>query len=124
MLIKEEEVSILREKGLSVTQLFPENHVYSGGYSICKPIEVIGNSLPNYKLVFGSENKETDAPCSVFFQSKGKYIFTVWEFIPGPGPGDFWKSFNTPQEAVEAILEYYFGHSKEFTDALIFYSNR
>jgi hypothetical protein len=31
---------------------------------------------------------------------------------PGPGPGDFTREFDTPDEAVSDILDYFFGDSE------------
>lgn len=37
------------------------------------------------------------------------WAFRVWDYCPGPGPGDFEKRYLTLAEATDAVLEYYFG---------------
>ena len=37
------------------------------------------------------------------------WAFRVWDWCPGPGPGDFENRYSTLAEAIDAVLEYYFG---------------
>jgi len=36
---------------------------------------------------------------------------TSHDYVPGPGPGDFVNEWNTAEEAVADILDFYFGSS-------------
>jgi hypothetical protein len=44
-----------------------------------------------------------------FDPGSGKWVVTVHEYIPGPGPGDFVNVWDTPEEAVADILDYLLG---------------
>jgi hypothetical protein len=50
-----------------------------------------------------------DAPSAHLYPKEDKWIFEVWEFIPGPGPGDFREEFASITDAIPVILDYYFG---------------
>jgi hypothetical protein len=50
-----------------------------------------------------------DMPTAHIYPREGRWIFEVWEYIPGPGPGDFQRFFDTLDEAIDAALDYYFG---------------
>lgn len=46
----------------------------------------------------------------MWFHSDGKkWVVTVHDYIPGPGPGDFRNEWDTPEEAVTDILDFFFG---------------
>lgn len=96
-------------------------HLYFLGFTyglrICKPRSVKGNSVPGYRNGYVSlddnEGKEfepeTDAPFVTFFFN-GQY-WVVWshEGFPGVQPGDFITEWATANEAIEDILDFYFG---------------
>jgi hypothetical protein len=50
-----------------------------------------------------------NAPVADVYPWQGQWIFEVSEYIPGPGPGDFQRLFDSLDEAIAAVLEYYFG---------------
>ena len=45
-------------------------------------------------------------------EDKQRWIFSVWEWTPGPGPGDFENYYTTLEEAVTDVEKYYFGDPK------------
>jgi hypothetical protein len=98
----------LKNKGL----LVGKNSIgpYVGGYTICKPTRVPGNSRKNWASYFGEDDIPCNAPGSSLYPQDGKWIFEVWECIPGPGPGDFQDEFDVLEDAVESVLDYYFGN--------------
>lgn len=83
---------------------------YANGYIIAKPQSTPGNTRKNYEVFLRSKQILCDAPCANLYPSNGKWIFEVWEWVPGPGPGDFQQSFTSITECVAPILEYYFGN--------------
>lgn len=89
---------------------YDKNSPYSGGYSICKPKSVIGNKRTEYEVYCGDEEILCDAPCTSLYPQNGRWIVEVWEFIPGPGLGDFQLAFDQIDDAVSSIIDYYFGN--------------
>ena len=46
---------------------------------------------------------------------KGKECTLIcWDWVPGPGPGDFEKTFFNEDEVVAFIVSYYFGKNEFF----------
>ena len=52
---------------------------------------------------------EFDAPPVRLWFDGEVWVVLAEEYCPGPGPGDFLDEWNTPEEAVEDILSFYFG---------------
>jgi hypothetical protein len=50
-----------------------------------------------------------DAPCPWLHFADGRWVVTVHEYVPGPGPGDFVNRWATCEEAVADILDYLLG---------------
>ena len=50
-----------------------------------------------------------DMSTARIYPLEGRWIFEVWEYTPGPGPGDFQRFFDSLNEAIDAVLDYYFG---------------
>ncbi len=104
----------LINSGLFVSEPFPEGHVWEHGVRVGKPTAAKGNLIPGYEagyVTMGDEVEppEMDAPYVVLF-SKGKEWFVrAQECIPKPGHGDFTNVWTTADEAVQDILDFYFG---------------
>lgn len=102
----------LRSSGLFVSEPWPSNHVWPDNLLIGKPVEVAGNSIPGYVTGFESEDVDVtfdSPPVRLWFDGE-VWLVVAQEYIPGPGPGDFFDEWITPEEAVEDILDFYFGN--------------
>ena len=109
-------ITKLKEAGLLVepNSTNPNSDDYiSDGYTIVKPASTPGNTRKNWELYFGSEEILCDAPSASLYAENNKWIFQIWESVPGPGIGDFQIEFLSIMDAVEAILDYYFGDSSK-----------
>jgi len=106
-------IDILLARGLLVGDPFSEGHVaWPLGRSIGKPISAGGYSLPEYECHWSNgegEDVVVDAPVLQLHFSEGRWHVTVHEYEPGPGPGDFVHGYSTIDQAVEDIIDYYFG---------------
>ena len=47
-----------------------------------------------------------------YWSDEWPWLFRHWEFMPGPGPDDFDCEFPTVEQAVEAVLAFYFGQPR------------
>jgi hypothetical protein len=100
----------LRAAGLVVGEPFPAEHVaWPDGRTIGKPESVRGNSVMGWRAGWGLGPIVLDAPAVCLCWRGGRWVVEVSEWVPGPGPGDFTREFDTPEEAVSDILDYYFG---------------
>jgi len=101
----------LSAAGLIMSEPFvPEHCAFPDGITIGKPTTVSGNSRTGHRARFGGV--EIDGPCPYLHCARSKWVVTVEEYEPGPGPGDFVNEWNTPDEAIADILEYFFGDPK------------
>lgn len=80
------------------------------GYTIVKPASVPGNSrgYENSAHVAQGGGVAVDGPTAQLFPAYDKWWLEVHLCIPGPGPGDFHNDYPTLDNAVSAVLEYYF----------------
>src|SRR4051794_4119042 len=84
--------------GLLVSEPYVSTHVaYPAGVVIGKPESLPGNRIPGRVAGWGNSGLVVDAPCPRLHYEAGKWIVTVHECIPGPGPGDFVNSWDTPE---------------------------
>lgn len=111
---KEEALLLLRNRGLIVSPRGSE----LTRFHIRRPSGIEGNRREDYQRDFcGFRDGEMivldtlDAPLGVLEQSPepGAWLFRVWDYAPGPGPGDFEREYESFDEAVSAVLDYYFG---------------
>lgn len=92
-----------------------------------KPITTIGNciegtcltpvnefELIGEKLVLKEKQFETDAPMVGVFIQKDTYKVQVWQWIPGPGPGDFELEFHSEEAACSLVINYFFEMNEHF----------
>lgn len=84
---------------------------HSVSYFISKPASILGNTRKNCRrfVTIGSEKIVCDAPSTKFFLEGDKWVFSLHELAPGPGPGDFELFFSDIETAVDSIIDYYFG---------------
>lgn len=91
-----------------------------------KKIGIEGNSLPNWNsipLITNDKNGNeikliSDCPHMWLWFKKENFQLICWDWVPGPGPGDFNLDFNDENELIEFILSYYFGSNKYFAQRL------
>jgi hypothetical protein len=94
------------------------------GYCVfIKPSGLSGNKLPfpsSFKLVNIIDNTEivhySDCPIISTMENREGKPFRVmcWNWVPGPGPGDFEKFFDTEEEALDCVLWYLFEENEYF----------
>jgi len=98
-----------------------------------KKIGIIGNSLPNYTsipLVMMNKDGETesetisDCPTMMLWFEKNQYQLVCWEWVPGPGPGDFELNFKDENSVIDFIESYYFGENEYFKKRLEYELNK
>ena len=109
----------LRRRGLRLPDApsFPTDHrAYPSGYLVMKPISVQGNSLPSLRRDYenGHSLDDTDTPVPVIWSASGRWHVSVWDWAPGPGPGDFVKEFASEAAAIHFIVQYFFCETLEF----------
>jgi hypothetical protein len=104
---------ILKSKGLLISGN-DENRI-----TVIKPKGISGNFLPennHTKIPIIWENKEifTDCPIIRLEKSNDKISVICWDWVPGPGPGDFYIDFELEKDAINFILNYYFENNDFF----------
>jgi hypothetical protein len=100
----------LRAAGLLISEPFVPGHVaFPDGVVVAKPASLPGHSLPGYEAWWGMSGVRLDAPGLYFHSDGSKWFVTSHDYVPGPGPGDFVNVWNTPEQAVADILDFYFG---------------
>ncbi|MBP7860296.1 hypothetical protein KA183_01330 [bacterium] len=120
--IDEKSVQKLQNAGLFVAPPFPEGHVMEHGIDIGKPVETIGNRVEGFQT--GYDDIKMDAPIMTFFSTGEKWVVFVQESIPGPGPGDFLNTWDTQDEAVADILDFFLGNPERMNAISDFKKNR
>ncbi len=104
----------LKDKGLLAKEI--ETGPFANGYIIAKPKLTLGNKRKDSEFVMNVSNNTgkkkvlCDGPSAYLYPDTDKWIFQVWEYMPGPGPGDFQEQFASITDAIPAILNYYFGN--------------
>lgn len=118
MKLPEEEKSKLLSCGLDVKKV-----PFQDGYRVFKPNSVEGNFVEGYEQNYVDGVNGTldvtmvlNSPISNIFEKSGKYSFLVWEFAPGPGPGDFENCFDDISDCIEDVIDYYFGDSSRMNE--------
>ena len=119
----------LRSLGLLLPDepFFPGNHcAYPRGYLVMKPIDVQGNSLPSLRKCYdaGYTFDDTDMPVPVVWYAPDGWRVSVWDWVPGPGPGDFVRAFANEAAAVQFVVEYFFHETPEFSVRLAYESQK
>lgn len=113
MKIAEDHIAKLRSRGLFVAEPRSSDSCYPDGVLVGKPVALPGNHIPKFSTSYANlatnEEINFDAPPVWFFGHGGVWIVLAQEHSPVPGPGDFIDEWNSPEEAVQDILEFYFG---------------
>ncbi len=107
--IEKKYLQILEDSGLFVSKPYPEGHGWEHGVVVGKPTSIQGNYIEEYSTGYG--DIDMNAPTLVFHANPDAWIVLAQNFVPTLGPGDFQNSWDTPDEAVEDILDFYFGDS-------------
>lgn len=94
---------------------------------VAKPVGIPGNCIEGrirepiveFEEVDGEfapkkEQFKTDAPAlSILIEPNG-FRVQVWNWVPGPGPGDFDTLVETEEEACALIINYFFEENEHF----------
>ena len=113
-LLPAEFIERIRENGLIVDDFpfFVGDHIgYPSGYLVFLPEASGGNGLAEYEAHFldsEGQDRRTRMPSLTLWGKAGNWSIKVLEWVPGPGPGDFSKSFTSLDGVVENILSYFF----------------
>lgn len=92
-------------------------------FILVKELGIGGNQIPNYfsmPILHLNEELEveqeliSDCPIMSVKCTDKAIELSCWEWIPGPGPGDFDLSFTDEEEAIAFIRSYYFGENSYF----------
>jgi hypothetical protein len=117
-------INQLRDAGLFVDQYFGSDHTsFPDGVVIAKPVSVAGNDVPGFDCQFGDSEMRV-GPALFFHRAGAKWIVTSHDFVPGPGPGDFVNAWDTPEQAVADILDFYFGDPVRMAIKAMLFSRR
>lgn len=104
----------LRHAGLFVSEPYVEGHAWEYGVRVGKPSTIAGNSIAGYDASYitigdAPEPPEMDAPMIILYTTGDVWIVHAQESVPEPGATDFINKWNSPEEAVADILDFYFG---------------
>lgn len=105
--IPQKYVELLKLKGLHVCEPFPVPHIWAGGARIGKPSTTHGNSIKGFDSFVGSE--KTDATSIILYEREGTWFVLAQEHVPMPAADDFENRWNTIDDAIVDILDFYFG---------------
>ncbi len=113
--IDEKYLKRLRDASLFVSEPYSEGHGWEHGVRVGKPAQITGNSIPGYEggyITIGEEIQppEMDAPFVVLLSRAEGWMVRAQECIPIPGMGDFVNVWKTADEAIQDILDFYFGN--------------
>lgn len=97
----------LQQSGLFVSNPFPSGHYWEDGVIVGKPTRTKGNSIAGFK--FGVDDIEMDAPDVILFSDGNHWYVVAQEGVPAPAEGDFTNKWRSADEAVDDILDFYFG---------------
>jgi hypothetical protein len=110
--VPEKYLQQLRNAGLHVSAPKP---ALCDGVWVCKPIITPGNNIPGFEdsyISLGDEPPcpDIDAPMLKFYFHNEKWKVNGQDSAGGMGPADFIDEWLTPEEAVQDILDFYFGN--------------
>ncbi len=98
----------MRDKKLFVSKSYPAGHITENGIWIAKPSEIPGNSIPDYNGTYG--DIPIDAPAIMLYPTAEGWVVLNQAHVPTLGPGDFENIWQTLQEAVDDVIDFYFGN--------------
>ncbi len=105
--IEQKYVDQLLAAGLLVSKPFPEGHAWESGVRVMKPSTTRGNCISDFEFYFGEIL--IDAPTVVLYFSGTSWFVLMQEHIPTADKGDFENRWEVLQQAIDDILEFYFG---------------
>lgn len=105
---KEKYLQELRDRSLFVSKSYPAGHVLENGMWIAKPSEIPGNSIPEYNGTYGKI--AINAPAIMLYPTSEGWVVLHQAHVPELGPGDFKNVWQTLQEAVDDVIDFYFGN--------------
>ena len=116
MELSKEKIAQLKQKGV---------HVFasSSRCMLLKDINAEGNFIPNWtsipcviKINERGETEEMISNCPILYvwNYEDKFELVCWNWVPGPGPGDFALEFFTEEDLFAFILSYFFGENEYF----------
>lgn len=111
-LIDKKYLDQLRSAGLHVSHPIP---AFGDGVWICKPTTTPGHKVPGLEGGYitlegeGPGCPDIDAPMLAFFYHNDKWIVSGQDYAGGMGPADFIDEWETLEEAVNDILDFFFG---------------
>ena len=110
--IGEEYLAQLRERGLLASTPFSAERTLAHGVWVMKPAITEGNSVPEYDMGYRDSSGTTpcNAPPILIIPEDGKWAVWMQEGIPAMRPGDFKNHWSTEQEAIDDVLDFYFGN--------------
>lgn len=106
-LIDQKYLQELQNHGLYICEPFCEGHGWEFGVRIVKPSSTKGNNIPNYLTLV--EDVEVDSASIVFYNWNNYWIVLAQDHAPTFGPGYFQNKWETAEEAVKDILDFFFG---------------
>jgi hypothetical protein len=98
----------LRDAALLVSEPYPPSHTLAERVNVGKPVDVPGNSLPEWGCRWGVNDIVVDAPGVSLWGRDGRWWVEVGAWAP-QAPDEFVRSFEDPEAAVQDILDYFFG---------------
>lgn len=113
--IDEIHLNVLREAGLHVSS--PKALLGGEWRWVTKPVSTSGNNLPGYESGYVSLGDEPQCPDTDAPMLKLGYDGKRWEVegincAGGMGPGDFVTYWGNPEDALDDILDFFFGDSR------------
>jgi hypothetical protein len=112
-LIADAYLNQLRKVGLHVSYPIP---AFAMGVWVCKPKAVQGHNIPGYKTGYVTIDDdgpqcpdEIDAPMLKLMCLENIWRVDGQDCAGGMGPADFINEWSTPEEAINDILDFYFG---------------
>jgi len=120
-MISDEHKNRFEKAGVSI---FENEHFLT----FLKKMGTKGNKVPGYITSVISSVRgynveslieiNSDCPLVRIEMFEDQFIVSVWNWVPGPGPGDFEKVFETEDEATNFAWSYFFGNNEYFEQFL------
>ena len=113
-LIEKDYLEKLRDSGLFVSSPL---ETFNGGVWVVKPSSTKGHHIPEYNSSYVALDGElsppdSNAPMIAFYKQDSKWVVNGKRTTgKNMAPGDFINEWETPDEAIKDILDFYFGDS-------------
>ncbi|MDQ1097582.1 MULTISPECIES: hypothetical protein [Chryseobacterium] len=112
-MFQRENIEFLKSKGLKISGNEKDR------ISVIKPKGLSGNYLPENsisKISIALEDEELYSDCPIIQIYKNENIFSAkcWDWVPGPGPGDFVIDFDSEDKLIQFLIHYYFENNVYF----------